>query len=234
MIATGHQPNYLPYLGFFHKISLSEVFVLVDTVQFVKRGPFGWIHRNRIRTADGTLWLTIPVLTSGKYHQAINETKIDNSRPWRRKHWESIRRAYQSAPYFQPHKKFFENLYRQKWGDLTALNETVIRYLLEQFKLPVKITKTSELKTTGQKADLIIDLCRRLGADTYVHGPHGEDYIDKQKFADNNIKCIWQEFHHPVYPQQYEPFLEGVSAIDLLFNCGPKSRDIILKNQKAG
>ncbi|MEK7448209.1 MAG: WbqC family protein [Planctomycetota bacterium] len=227
MIATGHQPNYLPYVGFFHKITRCDIFILVDTVQFVKRGTFGWINRNRIRTAAGRPWLTVPVLTSGKYHQTIIETQIDNSRPWRRKHWQSILRAYEKTPYFKHYKIFFEDIYQREWQNLVDLNEVIIRYLIEQFNIKVLITKTSLLNVQGQKADLIIDLCKKVGADTYIHGRHGRDYIDESKFAEHNVKCIRQEFKHPEYKQSYEPFMPDLSAIDLLFNCGPESAEII-------
>src|SRR3989338_6081487 len=100
MLITGHQPNYIPYAGFFHKIVQAEAFVIVDNVQFVKRGPFGWIHRNKIRTQSGWDWLTVPVITKGKFSQKINETIIDNKMPWRRKHWKTIEFNYRKAPHF--------------------------------------------------------------------------------------------------------------------------------------
>lgn len=227
MIITGHQPNYLPYLGFFHKISLAETFVLVDTVQYVKRGPFGWINRNKIRTSQGGQWLTVPVLSRGKFGQKIIDTMIDNSKPWPHQHGRAISLSYQKAPYFKDHQDFFHEVYQKKWEKLADLSETIIRYLINALGIKVNITRTSLIGAEGKGDDLIIDICKKLGADTYVHGKHGKDYIDPQKFADNHIKCIYQEFQHPVYRQLYEPFIPRMSVIDLLFNCGPESLRIL-------
>ncbi len=227
MIITGHQSNYLPYLGFFHKIISVDTFVFVDTVQYVKRGPFGWMNRNKIRTPEGWQWLTVPVLSKGKYTQLIKETQIDNSKDWSRKHWRSIEVAYRQAPHFSRYSGFFEGLYQTKWEYLADLSEAIIRYVIEQLGIKVEITKTSILGAEGKAADLIIAICEKLGAEAYVHGQHGKDYVDQSKFTRHNIKCIWQDFQHPVYRQLYQPFIPEMSVIDLLFNHGPESLDIL-------
>jgi DNA-binding ferritin-like protein len=227
MIASGHQPNYLPYIGFFHKACLCDKFVIVDNVQYVKRGPFGWINRNKIRTSEGWLWLTVPVLSKGKYTQDIMDTMIDNSKPWQHQHWRTISLAYQKAPYFSEHKEFFRKIYETKWEKLDELSEVIIRYLIKALGIKAEIAKSSVIGAEGKGTDLIIDMCKKLGADTYLHGRHGKDYIDESKFADNNIKCLYQEFKHPAYKQVYEPFIEELSVIDLLFNCGPESLSVI-------
>lgn len=229
MIIAGHQPNYLPYLGFFNKAASCEIFVLVDTVQFVKRGPFGWVSRNRIRTmtTQGWLWLTVPVVNKGRYTQSILETEIDNSTNWAHKHWESIRRNYQPAPYFKPYADFFEDIYQKEWHYLTELNEAIIRYLFQRFNITAKIVKSSELKATGKATDLIIDICQKLNASTYLHGKHGRDYVDEDKMKQYDINSIYQEFAHPVYAQRHQPFIPEMAAIDLLFNCGPASGNIL-------
>ncbi|MFH1226659.1 MAG: WbqC family protein [Planctomycetota bacterium] len=289
MIAAGHQPNYLPYIGFFHKAARCDKFIIVDTVQFVKRGPFGWINRNRIRTATGWIWLTVPVITKGKYFQSIKDTVIDNSTDWRRKHWMSILRNYQSAPYFALYSEFFSQLYQKEWQYLSALNEAIIRYVCEQMHIKADIVKSSELivrlpvplkgrssgalklqptipgspsavspaeaglqpripgsnslplklpeynslhsncqsKVEGKATDLIINMCKSVNADTYLHGKHGRDYVDEDKMNQHNIKSIYQQFDHPVYQQRYQPFIPEMAIIDLLFNCGPDSERTI-------
>lgn len=232
MIITGHQPNYLPYLGFFHKISQAEMFVIVDTVQYVKRGPFGWMNRNRIRTADNCIWLTVPVISKGKFTQTILQTAIDNSRGWARKHWQSIERNYHKAPYFDKYAGFFSKLYQQEWKMLTDLNEAIIRYLIDTLGIKVNIVKASQLDlpTAQDGTDLIINICKALHANTYIHGKHGTDYVDEAKMNAYNIKSIYQDFRHPVYKQQYEPFVPEMSAIDYLFNCGPEGWSGIIKD----
>lgn len=227
MIVAGHQPNYIPYIGFFHKAAHCDTFVLVDTVQYVKRGPFGWINRNRIRTATGWIWLTVPVITKGRYLQPIKDTEIDNSTDWGRKHWASIRRNYQPALYFKQHADFFSELYHRKWAYLIELNEVIIHYLMSQLNIKANILKASSLHTTGKATDLIIDICKTLNVDTYLHGKHGHDYVDEDKMKQHDIKSIYQEFKHPVYQQCYQPFIPEMGVIDLLFNCGPESGKII-------
>lgn len=229
MILTGHQPNYLPYLGFFHKIYHADTFVLVDHVQFVKRGPFGWINRNKIRTPAGWQWLTVPVLVKGKFTQKINETKINTALPWARKHWRSLVSYYGKAPYFAQYADFFDETYnRKKWGFYVDLGDHMIRYLLKAFGIEKPIRKSSEMGAEGKGDELILDMCARTGSDVYLHGAHGRDYSDEKKFQAKNIRCIYQDFHHPVYRQQCGPFVPHLSAVDLLFNHGQDSLAVLL------
>ncbi len=229
MILTGHQPNYLPYLGFFHKIAHADAYLLVDTVQFVKRGPFGWIHRNKIRTKDGWMWLSVPVKTHDRFHQSIAEAELDNVGPWRRKHWKSISLWYARAPHFAEHRQFFEELYGRPWTHLAPLCEEIIRYLIRAFGLEAKVYRLSDLQARGQATELIVNFCRELGAEKYVSGVHGRDYLDGAAFEKAGIDLVFQEFAHPRYTQcQPGEFVEGMGAIDLLFNAGPRSREILV------
>jgi hypothetical protein len=243
MLVTGHQPNYLPYIGFFHKISLADTFVIVDVVQYVKRGPFGWISRNRIRTAQGWIWLTVPVKTKGKFHQSIMEAEVDNSTPWAHKHLKSIERSYQNSPYFHKYFEFFQQIYLEKWLLLAELNEAIILYLIDALGIKVKIVKASQLgldykapdtdnKNDSSASELIIQICRKLDSDSYIHGKHGQDYLDVDMLKKSNIVSYFQGFEHPVYRQQYEPFMPEMSIIDLLFNHGDKSMEIIRQSGK--
>jgi hypothetical protein len=245
MLVTGHQPNYLPYIGFFHKICLADIFVIVDIVQYVKRGPFGWINRNRIRTSNGWIWLTVPVKTKNKFYQSIMGTEIDNSTPWARKHIRSIERSYRQAPYFSKYANFFYQTYEKKWNLLSELNETIIRYLIEALGLKIKVVKTSQLElnyhlpqpnntesSDTAATELIIEICQKLNSDSYLHGKHGQDYLDKNKLKQYNIKSYFQDFQHPVYKQVYEPFIPELSIIDFLFNYGDKSLEIIQQSGK--
>lgn len=233
MILAGHQPNYLPYLGFFHKLALCDLFVLVDNVQFVKRGPFGWINRNKIRTPEGEQWLTVPVLVKGKFLQKIMETKINTELPWGRKHWRSLLTNYGKAPHFSRYADFFEEtLTRKRWENFSELSEFIILRLMEFFKIHKPVKKSSQLGAEGKGDDLILDLCRRAGADTYLHGKHGRDYADEEKFQRAGIKSLHQEFEHPVYHQRFSPFIPNLSAVDLLFNHGEESLEILLGHKK--
>ncbi|MBI3099098.1 MAG: WbqC family protein [Planctomycetes bacterium] len=227
---TGHQPNYLPYLGFFEKIARSDVFVLVDTTQFVKRGPFGWIHRNRIRTTDpgGWAWLTVPVITHGRFTQAIRDVEIDNRLPWARKHWKSLQWHYGRSPHFARYREFFQDLYSRKWDRLCELNTAAIRGCLEFLNLRPRFEIASALGVAGEATDLVVDLCRKSGGDVYLSGRHGRDYLEPGKFAAAGIGLEFQEYAHPVYRQAHEgPFVPDLSIVDLLFNHGPESLRIL-------
>lgn len=232
MILSAHQPNYLPYIGFFHKVGNCDIFAIWDTVQFVKRGPFGWQHRNRIRTKDGWIWLTVPILTKSKYKQLIIDTYINNDIHWQRKHWHSIYLNYHKARYFNKYRDFFEEFYKKRWDKLADLSENAIYYIVGKLSIKTKIIKCSSLRLNSHGTDLIIDVCKKTGADMFLSGKHGRDYLDEEKFRENNIKLIYQDFEHPRYKQFYEPFIENMSIIDLLFNEGENSVKIFTETVK--
>ncbi len=227
MILSAHQPEYLPYLGFFYKMAKADTFILADHLQFSKKD---FLNRNRIRTnanALGWTWLTVPVLLHGKGYQKINEIDIDNSTDWAKKHWQLIYFNYKRTPFFNAYSNFFEKLYQKKWQKLADLNETSIDYIRKELDIKTTLIKSSDYNFKGQKTDLIVELCKEFKADTYFSGMGGKLYIEAEKLKENDIQLIFSDFKHPVYPQRFEPFVENLSAIDLLFNCGPKSSEII-------
>lgn len=231
MRVTGHQPNYLPYLGFFHKIACADLFVVVDNTQFVKRGPFGWIHRNRIRTdaKEGWSWLTVPVLTKGKFSQRINETNIDNELPWQRKHLKTIEWHYRKAPYFNTYMRFLRSVLERKTAILSDLTETLIRGLLDLMDIGTRTVRASELGISGKGTSYVVDLCKKTGATTYISGIHGKDYLDESAFAAAGVKLEYQQFAHPLYRQVYtDRFVPNLSIIDLLMNEGPRSKELLM------
>lgn len=230
MILTAHQPNFLPYPGLFHKILNADYFIIVDHVQFVKRGKFGWIHRNRIRTPTGWMWLTIPVKTQGKYYQKIKEVEIDNNLPWRRKIWRSIQLHYKKAPYFGELCEPLENVFNKEWNKLLDINVSLIRIIFDYLEINLPIKLTSELSIDSGGSQLIVDMCRKVNADTYISGIHGRDYLDRTLCERNGIKLLFQEFTPPKYKQVYnDVFIENLSIIDMLFNCGSKATRELLK-----
>jgi len=226
VIVTIHQPENLPWLGFFDKIRLADVYVMLDHVQYRRRY---FQNRNRIRGAEGALWITVPVKGKGKYDQPINEVQIDNegSRRWREKSWHSIVRCYRKTPFFGYHSTFLESLYEKTWDRLVDLNETIIRYFLSAFCIKVEIVKSSTLGVRSEKGDLMLEICGEVGASTYISGISGKEYLDRAKFAKNNINLEFHQFHHPVYRQVYDPFIPCMSVIDLLFNYGPDGLNVL-------
>jgi hypothetical protein len=230
MILTGHQPNYLPYPGFFEKILRADLFLLVDTVQFVKRGRFGWIHRNRVQapTPEGWCWLTVPVITHDRYLQSIRDTRIDGRLPWRRKHWRTLEARYRESPGFGLYGPALEAVYRREWESLADLNECLIREILGFLSIRTPVRKLSELRSEGRASDLIVSFCKELGADQYLSGVHGRDYLDQPLFEEAGIRLSFQEFSCPPYPQHSgREFLPDLSIVDLLFSAGAEARRLL-------
>jgi hypothetical protein len=228
MIVSIHQPDYLPWLGFFDKVARCDVFVLLDNVKFSKN----YFHnRNKIRTPDGWIWLTVPVLTKGKSEQKINEVKINNitEKKWAQKHWRSIEQNYRKAPFFNKYADFFEELYAKKWDSLAELNKTIVEYLVKMFGLDTKLYDVASLDNIkGSSTELLVSICTALKADVYLSGEFGKDYLDEKIFTAHGIKVVYQRFLHPEYKQMFEPFIPNMSAIDLLFNYGEGSKRILL------
>ena len=232
MILAAHQPNHLPYPGFFNKAILSDIFVLTDSNQFTRSN---FHNRNRIRTKDGWEWITVPVYTKGHPNQTIYETIIDDETKWRKKHWHKLIFHYNRAPFFKNYAPFFERIYTQKWEHLAELNKTLILYLLKELGINTKIEFSSELGIPGQSTDFLVNASLKFGADTYLSGPGGKNYIEEQKFADNGIKLVYQEYRLITYHQLYEPFIPDMSVIDMMFNLGSdRSREIILSSKGPG
>jgi len=229
MLVTIHQPEHLPWLGFFDKMRQADVFVLLDTTQFAKDD---FQNRNRIKTKNGPTWLTVPIFKKGRSEQLIIDVEICNDRNWRNRCWSLIYQSYRDAPYFEKYAPFFKELYTRKWSRLVTLNETIIRYLKVQLGLRTELVKASELGVYMRgPTNVNLTICQRLGADIYLSGKHGRDYLDEARFAEQSIEVRYQDFKHPVYPQFWGDFLPRMSSIDLLFHCGESSlRAIELAN----
>ncbi|MCX5796583.1 MAG: WbqC family protein [Elusimicrobia bacterium] len=230
MILTAHQPVYLPWLGLFHKIALSDAFCSFDDVQYLKRD---WNSRNQIKTASGPIWLTVPVLSTGHREKPIREIEIDNSSDWRRKHWKSIHLNYKKAPYFSRYADYFEEVYRTDWKYLTDLNEAMLKWFLKELGIKAHFHKASDLHFEGHKSGLVLDMCRKMHADLYIFGILGKDYAKEDEFSPAGIKIYFQDYKHPVYPQLHGDFVPYMSIIDLLFNCGDSSFDILMSGNIA-
>ncbi|MBU0634937.1 MAG: WbqC family protein [Candidatus Omnitrophica bacterium] len=233
MIISVHQPQYLPWLGFFDKIDKSNCFVFLDTVQYKVRE---FQNRNKIRTKDGWIWLTVPVKHVSGERLALCDVEIDNSSDWAIEHSRSLEAWYMKAPYFKTYFPFFEELYRKRWDKLIDLNIEVIQYILSALGMQTPVKLESEIGTTKRSTDRIIEICGKLGADTYLSGSGGKEYLEEEKFEENNIKLLYQDFRHPQYQQRFideqHSFLPYMCIVDLLFNEGGKSLSIIRGQQK--
>ena len=223
MIVAIHQPQYLPWLGYFGKMLTADVFCYLDTVQYKKNE---WQNRNRIKTAGGWQWLTVPV--SYRYPQTIGEVGIDATANWRHKHLQALATHYRRAPHFERYFPAFEEIYGRPWESIAELNLYAIRRLREMLGIGHKPDLcASTLDCSDDPTDRLIDICRALGADTYLAGAGGAGYMDLGRFAQRGVRVRTQDFRHPVYPQCYDGFLSQLSVVDLIFNCGPDSAEIL-------
>ncbi len=221
------QPTYLPWMGYFGMIDAADIFVFFDDVQFVSRS---WQCRNKIKTFDGAMWLSVPAAKESG--QKIHEVKINNKLRWQDQHWKSIKHHYTKTPHFKKYESFFKEVYAQEWKSLSELNIAIIKRMAEILKLNVKFVNASELNAEGAKTDRLISVLQKIGADEYIANPASKCYIEPEKFEKAGISLYWYEFEHPSYQQQFGKFRSHLSAIDLLFNCGDKSIDLIREGGK--
>jgi hypothetical protein len=231
VIVTIHQPEHLPWLGFFNKVDRANVLVLLDVVQY-RKGYFQ--NRNRILGPDGPQWLSVPVVRAGYTQgtlrdlQINNAVRVHNRVDWRRRHWKTIEHAYRRHPYFALAESLLAELYRREWDLLVDLNVTIIRGFLDVLNVDTRVVWASDLHVEGRSSQLLASICRAIGARTYLSGPTGRAYLDEAPFRAMGIGVDYHEFEHPTYPQRHrDVFVPNMSTLDLLCNCGPDSLEVI-------
>jgi hypothetical protein len=223
LIVAVHQPQYLPWIGYFDKMRKADVFCYLNDVQYKKNE---WQNRNRIKTAQGWQWLTVPVRY--RFPEKINEVKINNTIQWSKKHLQALKTNYSRAPYFKAYISIFEDAFAEEWELISELNIHLIERLKDALQMQEKTTIiSSELTLREEPTDRLIDICKTLGADTYLAGQGAAGYMDVARFEKNGLKVITQDVKHPVYPQLFGDFQSHLSIVDLLFNCGPDSMNVI-------
>ncbi|MGP8321305.1 MAG: WbqC family protein [Methanosarcinaceae archaeon] len=223
MIIAIHQPNYIPYLGFFDKMKKSDIFVIYDDVQFNKED---FQHRNKIRIYHGWKYLTVPV---EKKRIPIRDVRIKNElmvkgTTWRDAHLKEIWDNYKDTPYHTLYEDYLETVYADKCDKLIDLNMNLINFLKDAFGIKTKITFASELGFTSRSTERLVDITEALGGDVYLSGPAGRDYLDVSLFESRGVSVEFQDFKHPMYKQRYDGFIPNMSAIDALFNVGEVPR----------
>jgi hypothetical protein len=217
-----HQPQYLPWLGYLDKIDRAELFIVLNTVQFKKNE---WQNRNRIRTAQGWQWLTVPVLH--RFGQTLGEVRINPSSEWQSKHLRALEVHYARAPFRDPVLRGLACVLEQQWDRLADLNLAVLRWMLDAFGIKTPLRLASELRVREGPTDRLVDLCRAAGATHYLAGAGAAQYMDVPRFEASGVKLELQNFRHPVYPQCYEPFVPGLSALDLLLMRGEEALAVL-------
>jgi hypothetical protein len=235
MIVSIMQPAYLPWLGYFDRIYRSDLHVVLDHVQIDRNSKTKFANRNKIRTATGWVWLTVPLVTSGKSAQlGITQLEISPDARWEKKHLETIRHSYAKAPYFPEHRAFLQELYQETWTHLAPLLRRSTDYLVRAFGMSTPVVYSSSLRTGGAKDELILNICRDVGATCYLSGPFGRDYLSQDEFGRVGIELRFHDYVHPVYPQIQGGFEPYMSGLDLLLNCGAESLSVLAGKATAG
>jgi hypothetical protein len=211
------QSNYIPWKGYFDIINSVDLFVFYDDLQYTKND---WRNRNKIKTNNGSEWITIPV--GPDTNRLICEVEIKDS-SWQKKHWRMLKQHYGGRPFFSMYESFFEEVYlHREWHNLSELNQFLIIYIAKKFLgVTTEFSDSREYSLGGKKLDRLLELLIKTGANLYVSGPSAKSYILEDEFKKNNILIEWFDYSsYPVYPQAYGEFIHSVTILDLLFNTG--------------
>jgi hypothetical protein len=224
MLISIHQPDHFPWLGFFEKMLRADIFVLLDDVQY-STGDFQ--NRNRVKGANGAQWLTVPI--AHHFPQKINEVEIA-SNGWQSKHWKTLVSCYGRAEHFETFAPLFDEFYHQRsWTKLADLNMAAIELMARAFGIEKRWVLASELRVDGHKSELILNICKALGASSYYSGRAGSMYLDRDAFRRAGVEVSYQNFEHPTYEQLFmkgQGFIPNLSALDLLFNYGSQGMEL--------
>jgi hypothetical protein len=229
MIVAAHQPHYLPWLGYLDKLAKADLFVVMDDLQFEAQN---FQNRQRVRLPDGGAWLTVP-LEHGTQTDRIIDKRIDNSgnarQHWQRRTWLTLETNYRRAPYWSEYADELREVYTRTWTSLVELDLHMLGLAKRWLGIDTEIMRSSHLGLGGAKTDRIIEMCRRVGARAYLSGGGGSTgYLDVEAIGRAGFGVVWQSFEHPRYAQRYERgFDKNLGFLDLVLNCGPKSRDIL-------
>jgi hypothetical protein len=231
MLVAIHQPNFMPWLGYFDRMLRADHFVLLDHVQFERRN---YQNRALIRLEDDSKWLTVPVVQLSQKEKIIdkmvdNPADLSGSRWWGPNHFNTLKYAYRKAPHFDLYAPRLREIFEAKWDKLLDLNIATLEFMRDALEIRTPMTRSSTINPDGQKSGLLLDICQKVGASAFFGGMGGSrEYLDKEAFAAAGMGVVWQQFTHPAYPQcGSAPFMKGLSSLDLLFNCGPRAAEIL-------
>jgi len=219
------QPGYLPWLGFFDLMKRSDLFIIEDNLKYTRQD---WRNRNRIRTAGGTVFLTVPV-KKGSPLLRIDEVLIDNSHAWARRHWNLLEHNYGHAPFWPQYGLFLKETFERCWMRLIELDLWFIEFFRGEFSLDTETVLLSELPIVfgADKTDSLVRLLKLVHGDILLEGAAGRGFIEPLQFDRAGLSIEFQDYTCQPYQQQYEPFISHVSALDLLLNIGPEGRKLI-------
>lgn len=225
MMVAIQQPEHLPWIGFFNKMAQCDLYVYLDNVQFKKRY---FENRNRIMTKEGTDWITVAVKTKGRYTQKINNVIIDSQIKWQNSYLGIIEHAYKKSPYWHHVRDIVFPCVQENTQMLIELNLRLIEECRKYLNINTPTILASTLGVDSFSGSRLIgEICLKTGADIYISGPNGKNYLNLQEFKDSGINVMYHHFKHPAYSQGSENFVPYLSIIDLIANCGPQSTSII-------
>lgn len=236
MIVAIHQPHFLPWLGYLHRMASSDLFVLLDHVQFERRN---YQNRTMIRVNGEARWLTVPMVQRSQKERIVDkevDNRLNGAKGWAPGSFATLRHAYSRAPFFADYAPAFERLFAQRWERLVDINQAGLDLLRKAFGIGTPLARSSEMAVEGMRGDLLLSICRAVGARTLLAGMGGSrGYLDVAAFASSGIQIVFHDWIHPEY-RQCGPgeFIRGLSAVDLLFNCGPRSRAVLHGNLRSG
>lgn len=231
MIVTIHQPEHMPWLGYFAKMADADLYVVCDQVQY--RHQY-FQNRNRIPGVQDPIWLNVPVLRRGMSHLPIHAVAIDNSRDWRKPYWGAIAYQYRKHPHYARYAEPLRAIVEAPWQRLIDFNLALIGFFRTELGIETPMVLASELGASGQKTEMIHHVCLRTGATTYLSGPSGRDYLDEAPFRHAGIAVAYHAFEHPRYAQHGRAdFTPNMAALDLLMNAGPDARRVLLGDRPA-
>lgn len=225
-----HQPDFIPYLGFFDRLLKADIFVILDNVQYVRDSSRAWTARDKIKTEKGEKWIKVGTRRA-PLGTKINEIMISEENNWRASHINLFQENYRSAPYYDEIIPYIKELYEYRCKYLVDFNLKAIRILLELFDIKIQMIVASELNVNGKNNELVINIVRKLGCKKYLSGVGARDYYVPELYEKAGIDIIWQDFKHPVYKQQFNGFIPYLSCLDLLFNCGVDGARKILRGE---
>jgi WbqC-like protein family len=216
------QSNYIPWKGYFDLINSVDEFILFDDMQYTRRD---WRNRNKIKTPQGTVWLTIPVHVKGKYFQKIRETTISDAH-WQASHWKSIQQFYAKAAYFDRYREALQETYLGcEEKSLSMINFRFLGVLCDLLGIKTRFSWSMQYAMSEGKTERLVSLCKQAGATTYISGPAARDYLQPELFEREGIELAYFDYTaYPEYHQLFPPFVHDVSVIDLLLNEGPRAR----------
>jgi hypothetical protein len=215
------QSNYIPWKGYFDLLNLADEFILYDHVQYTRND---WRNRNRIKTPQGVQWLSIPVRLSGRFGQTIDETEVATP-AWARAHWKTLVQNYSGAAYFAAYRDRFEELYLGlRETRLSAINFRFIEVVCQILGIRTRISWSRDYRLVPGRTEVLVDLCRQVGATEYISGPKARAYIEEDVFTAKGVRLTWMDYSgYPEYAQVHPPFEHAVTVLDLIFHLGPEA-----------